>query len=80
MSDTNEEWKAEQDQIDQNVDELISYAELRKWIEKKLVGAVGAQQANFEQLLAILDVSAVVANGEANDSQEANDKLYYWLS
>jgi hypothetical protein len=79
MKDSNEQWKAEREQIEQNVEELFSYAELRIWIERKLVGAVGAQQANFEQLLAILDVSAVVANGEANDSQGI-EKLYYWLS
>jgi hypothetical protein len=63
------------------VEELISYAGLREQIVNRLAKSKRSTDINlWEAMLAILDLSAVVVNGEGYESQEANEKLYYWLS
>lgn len=81
--DIYKEWKAKQEDIDYNLEELISYQDLRGWLVNQLEKTdkrLSTDVNSLNTLLAILDLSAVVVNGEGSDSQEANSKIYYWLS
>jgi hypothetical protein len=71
---------ASKSDIEKNIKELVSYADIRKELIIILTSCNNKKLNYMRELLSILDLAAIVANGDGADSQEAGEKLYFHLS